>query len=73
MRIERNEFITAYSGSMGIEGAEKLINEVTLELNLNYSTSFEKKDAVRICEILKARTGFIGLIGTILLARILVR
>ena len=73
MRIERSEFITAFSGSMGIEAAEKLIKEVTMQLNLGYSTSFEKKDAIQICEILKSRSGFIGLIGTILLARILVR
>lgn len=72
-KIQLQEFIDSYKESLGIEGAQALLKNVTKKLNLSYRYEFNKEEALRICDELKLQSGFIAIVGGILSSRITIR
>lgn len=72
-QIERLLFIQAYRDSLGVEGAEKLIQDAIQSVGIPNRTFFDKEEALRICEALTKKPGFVGIIAKLLIARITIR
>lgn len=72
-QIERLLFIQAYKDSLGVEGAEKLIQDTTQSIGVPNRTFFDKQEALQICEALAKKQGFVGIIAKLLIARITIR
>jgi hypothetical protein len=72
-KVSLKEFIESYTESLGVEGAEQLMKKTTQKLGLSHQKEFNKEEALRICRELKQFSGFIGIIGSILNSRIIIR
>lgn len=70
IKIPRSYFLTAYNQSLGIEGALKLIKDVIAEAGLTEREEYSKEEALKICEMLSKRPGFVKIIACSLSARI---
>ena len=68
--IPIQELIDAYTQSLGIEGAQKLIQDAIKEAGLPTKSAFSKEEAIKICEVLKTKKGFVGIIALALASRI---
>lgn len=72
-KILLKEFIDCYKDSLGIEGAEQVLKQAVQKAGLKYQTDFTKEDAIKICRELKQQSGFVGIIGGIMISRIAIR
>lgn len=63
-------FHEAYSQSLGVEGAQKLISEAIREAKLNVREEYSREDALIICDFLKKKSGYIKIIAITLSSRI---
>lgn len=63
-------FYNAYSQSLGIEGAQKLIKDVIIEADLDLKDEYIRDEALQICDFLKKKSGFIKIISITLSSRI---
>lgn len=71
--VNIQEFYESYVQSTGIEGAQKLINEIISEVGLNLKKEYTKEEALKICEALKKRGGLVKIIGGFITARVMLR
>ena len=71
--ITREEFVKAYTQGIGIDGAQKLISETIRSIGLTEKQDYTKDEAIRICEALKQKDGFIKILACSLLARIYIK
>lgn len=72
--ISRQELINAYQESLGVEGAERLIAQTLQKAKFAVDKKeFSKTEALKICRELKQYPGFIGIIGSILNSRIVIK
>lgn len=72
-KIPLQEFIDSYKDSLGVEGAEQLMNTVIYRAGIIRKPEFTKEEALKICRELKTYPGFIGIIGGILNSRMIIR
>jgi hypothetical protein len=61
--ILREELVSAYSQSLGREGAEKTLSGAIAEAGLNEREIYSLAEVLQICAILKTRPGLIGILG----------
>lgn len=66
-------FVDAYRQSLGDEGAERLVKKIAHQMPFGYKKEFSLSQALFLCEELKREPGFVGMIGEILYARILIK
>jgi hypothetical protein len=69
IEVSISEFRQAFSDSLGIEGAEKLVADAIKDAGLQIANSYSVAEALKICEVLKTRTGFIRIVAGYLSAR----
>lgn len=73
MKILHAEFIDSYKESLGIEGAEILIQSALVKQKIPPQHAYSKEDALKICEALKNSGGFIAIVANILASRFILR
>ncbi len=71
--LTKNELVNAYAQGIGIEGAQKLIKEIIDSLGLPDKSDYTKTEAIKICEALKQKDGFIKILACSLLARVYIK
>ena len=67
------EFLDSFKDSLGVEGAEDLLTKCIIGAGLTKKNSYKKEEAIAICEALKLKGGFIGIVGRILESRFVLR
>ena len=73
-KISLQELIDSYKESLGVEGAQQLIKQTLQKANFKADQiEFTKDEALKICRELKQYPGFIGIIGSILNSRIVIK
>ena len=73
-KISLQEFVDSYKESLGVEGAQQLIKQTLQKINFpSDKQEFTKTEALKICRELKQYPGFIGIIGSILNSRIVIK
>jgi len=71
--VSTNEFYEAFNQSLGTEGAKKVVQEAILESGLTLQTSYTIPEALRICDTLRKKPGFIRIVGSCLSARFVLK
>lgn len=71
--VPKEEFIKAYAQGIRVEGAAKLIKEISQAIGLPDKNEYTKNEAIQICEALKNKDGFIKILACSLLARIYIK
>ncbi|MFH1339536.1 MAG: hypothetical protein ABIH40_06815 [Candidatus Omnitrophota bacterium] len=69
-KIKIEDFYELYIQTMGDEGARKIIKEAIAEAGLASKKEFSKEEALKICEVLKKKSGFIKTLANLFSARI---
>lgn len=72
-KVLLKEFRDGYKDSLGDEGADNLLKDVLEKAGIPYQEAFSKEEALRICTELKLYKGFIGIVGGILMSRMILR
>jgi hypothetical protein len=67
--VNANEFYDAFTQSLGTEGAKKVVQEAILESGLSVRNTYPIPEALKICDTLRKKPGFIRIIGSCLSAR----
>lgn len=67
--IPIKEFYDAFTESLGVEGAQKLVKESIIESGLPIINNYPLPDALKICETLKNRPGMVKIIAGFLAQR----
>lgn len=67
------ELIDSYKESLGEEGAKELIKEAVRKASLFFKKEYTKEETIKILNILQEEEGFIGILASILVPRIIVR
>jgi len=65
------KFYSAYTQSLGIEGSQKVVKEAISEAGLTLKKEYSKEEAKKLCEVLKSKPGFVGIIAGFLMARVI--
>jgi len=65
-------FYNAYSQSLGIEGSQKVVNEAVAEAGLEIKKEYSREEALKLCEVLKSKSGFVKIIAGFLMARLII-
>ncbi len=65
------KFYSAYTQSLGIEGSRKVVNESLAEAGLEVKKEYSREEALKLCEVLKSKPGFVGIIAGFLTARVI--
>ena len=63
------KFYSAYSQSLGIEGAQKVVKEALFEAGLAVKKEYSRDEALKLCAVLKTKPGFVGIIAGFLAAK----
>ncbi|HEY9789239.1 MAG TPA: hypothetical protein V6D22_02490 [Candidatus Obscuribacterales bacterium] len=71
--INIKEFYEAYSESLGLEGARKIVDQAVIDSGLPKQVNYTPADAIRICDTLKKSTGYVAIIAGFLGARFALR
>ena len=71
--IHIGEFYNLYSQNLGVEGAEKVINESIVASGLNIKRKYNAEGALKICDVLKEKGGFIKIIARLFSVQVKVR
>ena len=66
-----NELYDAYRDSLGVEAAEKLVNDAIVECGLKKQPAYPVEDILKICDVLKSKPGFIRIVAGFLRGRYL--
>lgn len=69
-RIPHADFVNAYKESFGQEGAENLIKNTLSKIKILERADYSKEEALKICDALKERGGFVGIMAGILRSKI---
>lgn len=64
-------FYSAYTQSMGIEGSQKIVKDALSEAGLTVKKEYPRSEALKLCEVLKTKPGFVGIIAGFLAARVI--
>ncbi len=72
-RINLNEFYDPLKECLGVEGAQKVIREAIQKAGLQLHAEYSKEDALKICDALKTKQGFVQFLAINLRARFAVR
>lgn len=74
MNVERKmsfqDFVDTYKDSIGVEAANHMLLETIQRLHLNPKEGFSKEECILICKDLQEKSGFVGIVAGILLARV---
>lgn len=70
--LNRSFFVDALKQTIGIEMAQQTVDRAVIEAGLAGKTAFDKDEALRICEILMSKGGYVTTIANILSTRIIV-
>jgi hypothetical protein len=73
LRINLNEFYDPLKECLGVEGAQKIIRDAVQQAGLQMHAEYSKEDALKICEALKTKQGFVQFLAINLRARFAVR
>lgn len=73
IKIQLTEFIDSFKDSLGLDGAKELLQQALLDAGLPYQRDYSKEEALKLCQELKKKAGFIGIVGGILASRIIIR
>lgn len=72
-KIKIEDFYDVYIQSAGEEGARRIIEEAIVEAELLLKKEYSKEEALKICEALKKKAGFIKILAGLFSARIILR
>ena len=72
-RISAEELYEQFYQAFGMEGARKLINEAITEAGLLPKKDYAKEEALKICEVLKKKSGFVKTIANLYSVRLRLR
>jgi len=72
-KISLEELYNTYTQGLGLEGAKKIIREAIVESGLKVEEEYTKEEALKICEALKKKGGFIKIIANLFSARLKLR
>lgn len=72
IRISVEKFLKAYNQSLGVEGARNLMKEVITQAGLPQRKEYSKEEAIKLCEFLKKKPGFVRIIAFALAGQILI-
>lgn len=64
------QIIDGFSQSLGLEGAKKLLAEVTTEAGFPNKAVLTKEEAMKVCTLLKAKQGLTKILGMTLATQI---
>ena len=71
--IPINDLYNLYIPNLGVEGAETVVNESIVASGLNMKKEYTVEEALKICEILKGKGGFIKIIARLFTVRVKVK
>lgn len=72
-KIKLEDFQDLYIQTAGVDGAEKIIKQAIAEAGLPEKKEYTKEEALKICEVLKKKSGFIKIVANLFSARIRLR
>lgn len=72
-KIAHEEFFSSFKDSLGIEGTHTLMAQMLMQTNIPKQEFYSIEEALRICDAMKTKGGFISIIAGILASRFLLR
>lgn len=72
-KISHEEFFNSFKDSLGVEGTNTLLAQLLYQLNIQKKEFYSIEEALKICEAMRSKGGFISIVAGILAARFLIR
>ncbi|MFH1289021.1 MAG: hypothetical protein ABII25_10060 [bacterium] len=67
--IPIEKFYNSYVQTLGIEGSRKLVDDAVVQAGLFVKKEYRKEEALKVCEVLKQKKGFIKIIAGFMAGR----